>query len=74
MGDRLKLSDNAQLSVSCPEKAHIRIIRNGRESMQAVSNHLSIPIKEAGVYRVEVYLKSAGKVRPWIFSNPIFVT
>jgi hypothetical protein len=73
MGDCFRFSGDAQLSVSCPEKAHIRIIRNGRESTQAVSNRLSMPVKEAGVYRVEVYLKLAGKVRPWIFSNPIFV-
>lgn len=74
MGDRFKLSGSAQLFVSCPEKAHIRIIRNGEKWLQVISNRLSTPVVEPGVYRVEVYLKSAGKIRPWIFSNPIFIS
>ncbi|MDD4357839.1 MAG: hypothetical protein PHN98_11390, partial [Smithellaceae bacterium] len=68
-----KLSRNAQFSVSCPEKALIRIIRNGREWLHKISGHFSAPVQETGVYRVEAFLKSAGKFRPWIFSNPIFV-
>ncbi|MBP1761721.1 MAG: hypothetical protein H6Q64_1263 [Firmicutes bacterium] len=73
MGDHLKLSGNAQLSVSCPQQAHIRIIRNGLEWNQKITHSFSVPVVETGIYRVEVYLKSAGKFRPWIFSNPIFV-
>jgi hypothetical protein len=73
MGDCLKLSDNTQLSVSCPEKAYIRIIRNGLEWNQGITTSFSEPVVKTGVYRVEVHLKSAGKFRPWIFSNPIFV-
>ncbi len=73
MGDSFKFSGGAQMFVFCPVKSYIRIIRNGSELVQKISNHLSMPVQEAGVYRVEVYLKSAGKVRPWIFSNPIFV-
>lgn len=73
MGDSLPLSGNAQLSVSCPAKARIRVIRNGREEYQAIGNRLSIKIDKTGVYRVEAHLKTAGKTRPWIFSNPIFI-
>ncbi len=72
-GDSFKLSDNAQLSVSCPEKALIRVIRNGCEWLHEVGSRFSAPVEEAGVYRVEIFLKSAGKFRPWIFSNPVFV-
>jgi len=74
MGDRLKLSGLAQLSVSCPEKAHIRIIRNGLEWKEKVTDNFSEPVDKTGIYRVEVHLKSAGKLRPWIFSNPIFLS
>lgn len=73
MGDRFKLTGNAKLHVSCSEKSHIRIIRNGKNYHQIISDHLSMPIEEDGVYRAEVYLKSKGKIRPWIFSNPIYV-
>jgi hypothetical protein len=72
-GDSFNLSKDARLSVTCPGKARIRIIRNGRELLYKVGSHLSVPIQEAGVYRVETFLKSAGIFRPWIFSNPVFV-
>jgi hypothetical protein len=72
MGDRFKLSDNAQLSVFCPVKAHIRIIINGLVLNEKTAHSFSAPVVKTGVYRVEVYLKSVGKFRPWIFSNPIF--
>ena len=74
MGDCLRFSRNAQLTVSCPIPALIRIIRNGRELSNSISARLSIPVEEPGVYRTEAYLKSYGKYRPWIYSNPIFVT
>ncbi|MDD3248931.1 MAG: CehA/McbA family metallohydrolase [Smithella sp.] len=73
MGDTVLLSGDTQLSVSCPAKALIRVIRNGREKHWAIGNQLSIKIDKTGVYRVETYLKAAGKIRPWIFSNPIFI-
>jgi len=60
MGDSLKLSGDAQLSVSCPEKAHIRITRNCLEWNQKTTNRFSMPVVKTGIYRVEVYLKSAG--------------
>ena len=72
-GDSFKLSNTAHLSVSCPGRALIRIIKNGREWLHAVGSRFSAPVEEAGVYRVEILLKSAGKFRPWIFSNPVFV-
>jgi hypothetical protein len=74
MGDRLKLSGSAQLTASFPEQALVRIIRNGSVCLQKTTCCLTVPVEETGIYRVEAYLKSAGKVRPWIFSNPIFVT
>ena len=73
MGDALKLSGGARLHVSCPEKADIRIIHNGSVRHRARGRSVSIAVDESGVYRTEVYLKAAGRLRPWIFSNPIFV-
>ncbi|MDD4240150.1 MAG: CehA/McbA family metallohydrolase [Smithellaceae bacterium] len=73
-GERLKLSGSARLSVSCPVSAQIRIIRNGREVHRTAAERLSLPVEKTGVYRAEVFLKKMGKFRPWIFSNPIFIT
>ncbi len=74
MGDALTLGRKAHLSVTLPARARIRIIRNGEEFKTAHTASLTTPISEPGVYRVEVFLKCAWQYRPWIFSNPIFVT
>ena len=74
MGDSLKLTGHAHLSVALPCPAHIRVLCNGAVWKTVNSDRLKAPIKELGVYRVEAFLKSAFKYRPWIYSNPIFVT
>lgn len=73
MGDSLRFSRSAQLTVSCPKPALIRVIRNGCELTTSISSRLFLPVEEPGIYRAEAYLKSFGKYRPWIYSNPIFV-
>jgi hypothetical protein len=34
---------------------------------------LEFAVKEAGVYRLEGWLKLDGEFRPWLFANPIYV-
>jgi len=73
MGDSLKLSGAANMSVTLPCPACIRILKNGTEWKKVDGDRLEVTLTEPGVYRTEVFLKSAWKYRPWIFSNPIFV-
>jgi hypothetical protein len=73
MGDEFKLNGKTFLNVALPAKAFVRVIRDGALTHEEKSCGLSRQISEPGVYRVEVYLKSYGKLRPWIFSNPIFI-
>lgn len=73
MGDDFTLAGQSELTVSLPAKALVRVIRNGSLWEHKQTDNLALPVYESGVYRVEVYLKSYGKFRPWIFSNPIFV-
>ena len=73
MGDEFKLGGKAFLKVSLPAKALVRVIRNGLQLEEEITSGFSRQISEPGVYRVEVYLRSCGKLRPWIFSNPIFI-
>jgi len=73
MGDEFKLGGGAFLKVSLPAKALVRVIRDGSLTHEEKTCRLSRQISEPGIYRVEVYLKSFGKLRPWIFSNHIFV-
>ena len=73
MGDSITLTDKAQMFISLPVAALVRVIRNGALMFEAISSNIDLPIGNTGVYRVEAYLKSSGQYRPWIFSNPIYV-
>ncbi len=74
MGDSFRLTHNARLSVHLPRKSYVKIIRNGNTVLESYSSSLCTSLDKAGVYRVEAYFKSFGMQRPWIFSNPIFLT
>ncbi|MCZ6677900.1 MAG: CehA/McbA family metallohydrolase [Candidatus Poribacteria bacterium] len=69
MGDEAIFEGRADLLVSVPQPAEIRLIRNGHPIHQASGKTLRLPIDRAGVYRVELYYSD----QPWIFSNPIFL-
>ncbi len=73
MGDSLVMEDRAQICISLPVAALVRIIRDGAVFAEETSKDIILSLRESGVYRVEAYLKRYGKYRPWIFSNPIFV-
>ena len=73
MGDEFVLHRSAELKISVPYQARIRIIRNGALYHQAAGKECSVMISEPGVYRIEAYLKVFSGVHPWIFSNPLYV-
>jgi len=73
MGDPFSLRRRAELTVSVPHRARIRIIRNGTLFAQARGTDLSTTINEPGVYRMEADLEMFGRCRPWIYSNPVYV-
>ena len=72
-GRRICLHHSAELKISVPHQARIRIIRNGALYHRTTGKECSVMINERGVYRIEAYLKVFGRVHPWIFSNPIYV-
>lgn len=73
MGDFLELKDQSEIRISVPAIASLRLIRNGICEGEQVGREIVFPLQNKGIYRAEAYLKSWGKYRPWIFSNPIFV-
>ncbi len=73
MGDEFILHRAAELRVSLPERARIRLIRNGNLFCKSTAKEIFVTLCEPGVYRVEADLKAFGRYRPWIFSNPIYV-
>ena len=75
MGDTVSLANGQvlTLNVRTPVAAEIRLLRNGRLVTQCRGDALSYRVQDSGVYRVEVWKHRWGKLRGWIFSNPIYV-
>lgn len=77
MGEEVKLDPGLKLSVSLPVSARVVLFKNGEVILdESDVTKREIPIREAGVYRVEVYQPRLGarfSEQPWIISNPIFV-
>ncbi len=74
MGESMKFSSGQQIVARLPAKAHCRLIRDGeiieRFTAEGKFTHT---IDQAGVYRLECYRRYLGKMRGWLFSNPIYV-
>ena len=73
MGETLPFRDRVGLRVSAPQRARLRLLRDGQLVAQTVGRHLVSMNHTPGVYRVEAYRRHAGRERGWIFSNPIYV-
>jgi hypothetical protein len=74
MGDGFILDRSAELRALLPHRARIRLIRNGILLCQEIAAELRVNLHEPGVYRIEADLRAFGRYRPWIFSNPLYVT
>lgn len=74
MGDEVPAKGGVTLQAKIPTLAEIRLLKDGNV-IQIWKNQLSCThiTTEPGVYRVEVYRRYLGKLRGWIYSNPIYV-
>lgn len=61
------------LRAESPAPAQIRLLRDGQIIAQTDGTRLDHQTSQPGVYRIEVWKKRWGKLRGWIFSNPIYV-
>ncbi|MBN2061537.1 MAG: PHP domain-containing protein [Deltaproteobacteria bacterium] len=73
MGEEGKFHTGS-IIVELPESGETRIYKDGIVAGRWRSSEVVYPVKEKGVYRVEVYrhLPVFGW-RPWIFTNPIYL-
>jgi hypothetical protein len=63
-----------KLTAKLPLPAYVRLLRYGEEVATSEGQaEFAFGLKEAGAYRLEGWLKLDGELRPWIFSNPIYV-
>lgn len=73
IGSEVPFADGLLLRAEAPLPGHFKVIRNGEEVHRIAGSTMEYPVKEPGVYRVEVWLKVADDDRPWILTNPIYV-
>ncbi len=74
MGDEVMWLPGLQFTAKLPVRAHVRLLRNGEEiARPAGETNFVFAVKEPGVYRLEAWLKLDDELRPWIYSNPIYV-
>jgi hypothetical protein len=74
MGDEIPAKHGVTLQIKLPLRTECNLVKDG-ETIQTwtdreVTSHITT---DPGVYRVEVFLPYRGKLRGWIFSNPIYV-
>ncbi len=73
MGEE-KVFQPGTFSVETPAPGEIRLLRNGSPVARQTGTMLSHAAHEPGVYRVEVYYRVPFfGLRPWIFSNPVYL-
>ncbi len=73
MGEEMAFQPGS-VFVRTPRRGEIRLLRNGRLLARESGCRLFRPLKKPGVYRVEVYRRAPFfGLRPWIFSNPIYL-
>ena len=64
------------IKAAFPFSKEICLLRNGKRILHSRENSLLYEVKEAGIYRVEAYLKERSPLAkniPWILSNPISI-
>lgn len=73
LGDEHAWNRNQRLVAEFPAPCHIRLIRNGEAVLATSSDRLEYTLGGPGVYRVEGWLRLDGELRPWIYSNPLYL-
>lgn len=74
MGDELSAEGGVTLKIRLPEAADCRLLKDGKVIRAWKDTDIAAYITtQPGVYRVEVWRRALGRLRSWIFSNPIYL-
>lgn len=71
-GEAIEMENALELRVRVPAPATLRLLRDGRAVAQTRGTELALMTPKPGAYRVEAYRRYAGRMRGWIWSNPIY--
>jgi hypothetical protein len=56
-----------------PAPGELRLLRDGEVVAMREGTEIEHPATAAGVYRIEARREFRGRLRPWIYSNPIYL-
>ena len=74
LGDEIEPRSGARLVAELPLPARVRLLRDGVEvAATERASRFEHPADQPGVYRVEAWIEIGGELRPWIYSNPIYI-
>ncbi|MCC7358450.1 MAG: PHP domain-containing protein [Anaerolineales bacterium] len=76
MGDNVNNRNGATLQISSPLPASLRLLRNGAEVGRwdnQTNSLVQVPAGEVGVYRVEAHRMYSGRLRGWVYTNPLYL-
>lgn len=73
MGDQVKIKGGLTFQIRLPQKNLCRLFKDGKMIQEWPDREVCTYITtDPGVYRVEAFTPYKGKLRGWIFSNPIY--
>lgn len=73
MGDERAFSNGQVLTAQIPLPGLIVLFKDGQEIERCPCVSFSHPVRDSGVYRVEVYRRIQKQWRLWILSNPVYL-
>jgi hypothetical protein len=73
MGGEVQLKKGLVLRAAAPVSCTLKVLRNGVEVKSVHSSDVEFRPMQSGVYRIEAWLTLDDEMRPWIYSNPIYV-
>ena len=74
MGDKVELASKPLLMVGVPAPADLVLKKDGEVVKEVRSDYLEYLPRLPGAYRLEAYMRIAGEIRPWILSNPVYIS
>ena len=74
MGDEIPSTGGVTLQAKLPVQTdECHLLKDGKVIRKMSSEACAQIVTEPGVYRVEAYRRYLGRLRGWIFSNPIYI-
>jgi acetyl esterase/lipase len=73
MGDRTPMIARTRLQATLPVAASLKVLHKGAIVAEATDSQIAFTPTEPGAYRLEAWLPIDGEMRPWVYSNPIYL-